>query len=74
MASNNSGLCQYFVSVTLAGYPMHKENRKNSQNNSLLGKTQGIWKFCQITGKTQGIWFAQVVISLIQNENIFQYL
>ena len=33
--------------------------------NSLSGKTQGIWKFCQNTGKTQGLWFSQVVNSLI---------
>ena len=44
---------------------MHRENREDGQKNSLSGKTQGIWKFCQNTGKTQGIWFAQVVNSLI---------
>ena len=38
---------------------------KNGPNNSLSGKTQGIWKFCQNTGKTQELWFAQVVNSLI---------
>ena len=38
---------------------------KMAKNNSLSGKTQGIWKFCQNTGKTQEIWFAQVVNSLI---------
>ena len=48
-----------------AGYPHHRENRKNGRKNSLSGKTQGIWKCCQNTGKTQGIWYAQVVISLI---------
>ena len=31
----------------IAGYPLHRENRENGQNNSLSGKTQGIWKFCQ---------------------------
>ena len=31
------------------------------QKNTLSGKTQGIWEFCQ----TQGIWFAQVMNSLI---------
>ena len=36
-----------------------------AKNNSLSGKTQGIWKICQNTGKTQGIWFAQVVNNLI---------
>ena len=30
--------------------PLRKENRENGQNNSLSGKTQGIWKFCQNTG------------------------
>ena len=39
--------------------------RGNGNKNSLSGKTQGIWKFCQTTGKTQGIWFARVVNSLI---------
>ena len=34
------------------------------KTNSLSGKTQAIWKFCQNTGKTQGISFAQVVNSL----------
>ena len=38
---------------------------KMTQQKSLSGKTQGIWKFGQNTGKTQGIWFAQVVNSLI---------
>ena len=38
---------------------------KMAKKNSLSGKTQGIWKFCQNTGKTQGILFAQVVNSLI---------
>ena len=28
---------------------------KMTKKNSLSGKTQGIWKFCQNTGKTQGI-------------------
>ena len=32
------------------GYPLHRENRENGQQNSLSGKTQGIWKFCQNTG------------------------
>ena len=49
----------------MAGYPRHRENRENGRKNSLSGKTQGVWKFCQNTGKIQGIWFAQVVISLI---------
>ena len=48
-----------------AGYPLHRENRENGQRNSLSGKAQGIWKFCQNVGKTQGILFAQVVNSLI---------
>ena len=42
------------------GYPRHRENRDNGQKNSLSGKTQGIWKFCQNTGnfvKTQGTFF-----------------
>ena len=38
-----------------AWYPRHRENRENGQENSLSGKTQGIWIFCQKTGKTQGI-------------------
>ena len=41
-----------------SGYPRHRENRENRENgpkNSLSGKTQGIWKFCQNTGKTKGI-------------------
>ena len=29
---------------------------KWQQQNSLSGKTQGIWKFCQNAGKTQGIF------------------
>ena len=49
----------------MTGYPLQRENRENDNKNSLSGKTQGIWKFCQNTGKTQGIWFAQVVNSLI---------
>ena len=44
------------------GYPLHREN---GPKKSLLGKKQGICKFCQNTGKIQGIWFAQVVNSLI---------
>ena len=36
--------------LVLAGYPRHRENRENDQNNSLSGKTQGIWIFCQNTG------------------------
>ena len=54
-----------------AGYPRHRENRENRENgpkNSLSGKTQGIWKFCQKTGnfvKTQWIYFAHVVNALI---------
>ena len=32
------------------GYPVHRESRENGQNNSLLGKTQGIWKSYQNTG------------------------
>ena len=44
---------------------MNRKNGENGQKNSLLGKTQGISKFCLNTGKTQGIWFAQVVNSLI---------
>ena len=32
------------------GYPLHRENRENSQKYSLSGKTQGIWKFCKNTG------------------------
>ena len=39
----------------VSGYPRHRENRENGQKNSLSGKTQGIWKFCQNTDKTQGI-------------------
>ena len=31
--------------------PRHRENRENGEMNSLSGKTQGIWKFCQNTGK-----------------------
>ena len=56
------------IQLPLTGYPRHRENRENRENgrkNSLSGKTQGIWKFCQNTGKTQGIWYAQDVISLI---------
>ena len=34
----------------LSGYPLHSENRENCQKNSLSGKTQGIWKFCQNKG------------------------
>ena len=34
----------------ITGYPLHRENRENGQRNSLSGKTQGIWKFCQSTG------------------------
>ena len=54
----------------MSGYPLHRENtenRENGQINSLSGKTQVIWKFCQNPGKTKGIWFAQVVNSLILN-------
>ena len=36
-----------------------------AKRNSLSGKTQGIWKFCQHTWNTQGIWFAHVINSLI---------
>ena len=54
-----------FHAIYGSGYPLHRENRENSQKKSLSGKTQGIWKCCQNTGKTQGIWFAQVVNSLI---------
>ena len=38
---------------------------KMVKRNSLSGKTQGIWKFCQNIGKTQGNWLAQIVNSLI---------
>ena len=50
-----------FYNMYLTGYPLHRENRVNGKKESLSGKTQGIWKFCQNTGKTQGVWFAQVV-------------
>ena len=33
-----------------AGSPLHREKRENGQKNSLSAKTQGIWKFCQMTG------------------------
>ena len=36
--------------ILLSWYPLHRENRENGQKNSLSGKTQGIWKFCQNTG------------------------
>ena len=49
------------LACNLDGYPLHRENRENDKNNSLSGKTQGIWKFCQ----TQGILFAQVVDFLV---------
>ena len=49
-----------------SGLPLHRENRENS----LSGKTQGIWKFA----KTQGICFAQVVNSLILKvKDIFMF-
>ena len=35
----------------MAGYPLHRENRENSQTNSLQGKLR-IWKFCQNTGNS----------------------
>ena len=38
---------------------------KWQKKDSLSGKTQGIWKFCQSTGKTQGILLSQVVNVLI---------
>ena len=50
------------TSVQLQGT---REKREIFQNNSLSGKTQGIWKCCQNTGKAQGIWFAQDLNSLI---------
>ena len=40
----------YPLRATRAGYPLHRENRENGKKNSLSGKTQGIWKFCQNTG------------------------
>ena len=36
--------------MAYTGYPLHRENRENSQKDSLSGKTQAIWKFCQNTG------------------------
>ena len=45
----------------LSGYPLHRENRENGQQNSLSRKTGNL----KILPKTQGIWFAQVVISVI---------
>ena len=51
--------------LKMAGYPRHRENRENGPKNSLSGKTQGIWKFCQNTGKTLGIVLAEVVNVLI---------
>ena len=56
------------LKLVTTGYPRHRENRENGHKNSLSGKTQGIWKFCQNTGnfvKTQGILLAQVVNALI---------
>ena len=38
------------VYTSMTGYPLHRENRENDPKNSLSGKTQGIWKFCQNTG------------------------
>ena len=53
-------------SYAKAGSPLHRENRKNGQTNSLTGKTQGNWKFGQNTGQKKGTLCAQVVNSLIQ--------
>ena len=44
---------------------MAQGKQGNGPKDSLSGKTQGIWKFCQSTGKTQGMVFAQVVNALI---------
>ena len=45
---------ELFVTIYCQGTHCTREKRENGPKNSLSGKTQGIWKFCQNAGK---IWF-----------------